>query len=55
MDKIHKTKIDSVNEKFEDEMKAKDIEFEAMEKDFRRKIDMLLTIIYNQSKSMKST
>ena len=41
MDKIHKTEIDSMNEKFEDEMKAKDIEFEAMEKDFRRKIDML--------------
>ena len=41
MDKIHKTEIDSMKEKFEDEMKAKDIEFETMEKDFRRKIDML--------------
>ena len=41
MDKIHKTEIDSMKEKFEDEMKAKDIEFETMEQDFRRKIDML--------------
>ena len=41
MDKVHKTEIDSMKEKFEDEMKARDIEFETMEKDFRRKIDML--------------
>ena len=40
-DKVYKVQIDNMNEKFEDEMKEKDKEFEAMEKDFRRKIDML--------------
>ena len=40
-DKVYKVQIDSMHEKFEDEMKEKDKEFEAMEKDFRRKIDML--------------
>ena len=40
-DKVHKVEVDGITEKFEDEMKKKDKEFETMEKDFTRKIDML--------------
>ena len=40
-DKVHKVEIDSITERFEDEMKEKNKKFEAMEKDFIAKIDML--------------
>ena len=40
-DKVHKVEIDNMKEKFEDEVQKKDKEFDTMEKDFIRKIDML--------------
>ena len=41
IDKVHKIEVDNLTEKFEDEMKEKEKQFEAMEKDFKTKIDML--------------
>ena len=47
-DKVHKTEIDNLTEKFEDGVKEKDKEFEAMENDYKAKIDMLNKLLQSE-------
>ena len=47
-DKVHKIEIDNLTEKFEDGMKEKDKESEAMEKDYKAKIDMLNKLLQSE-------
>ena len=47
-DKVYKIEVDTLTEKFEDKMKEKDKELEAMEKDFKAKIDMLNKLLQSE-------
>ena len=47
-DKVHKIEIDNLTEKFEDGMKEKHKEFEAMESDYKAKIDMLNKLLQSE-------